>query len=50
MRKTPQKHYPVALPPDTDMVKLRERLKSIKESKGKTANALIAAYILKLAK
>ena len=51
MRK-PQKHYVVSLPPDTDMVTLRTNLKKVKTThkSGKTANALIAAYILKLAK
>lgn len=49
MRK-PQKHYVVSLPPDTDMVKLRTKIKENSLIKGKTANALIAAYILKLAK
>ena len=49
MRK-PQKHYVVALPPDTDMVLLRTKIKANCLIKGKTANALIAAYILKLAK
>ena len=49
MRK-PQKHYVVSLPPDTDMETLRTKIKSNCKEKGKTANALIAAYILKLAK
>lgn len=49
MRK-PQKHYVVSLPPDTDMVKLRTKIKENSLIKGKTANALIAAYILKLGK
>lgn len=49
MRK-PQKHYVVSLPPDTDMDLLRINIKSNCKEKGKTANALIAAYILKLAK
>ncbi len=49
MRK-PQKHYVVSLPPDTDMEKLRTKIKENSLIKGKTANALIAAYILKLAK
>jgi hypothetical protein len=49
MRK-PQKHYVVSLPPDTDMTTLRTKIKENSLIKGKTANALIAAYILKLAK
>ena len=49
MRK-PQKHYLVSLPPDTDMTTLRTKIKENSLIKGKTANALIAAYILKLAK
>ena len=49
MRK-PQKHYVVSLPPDTDMATLRKKIKENCKEKGKTANALIAAYILKLAK
>lgn len=51
MRK-PQKHYVVSLPPDTDMEKLRANLKKLKTTRkdGKTANALAAAYILRLGK
>jgi len=49
MRK-PQKHYTVSMPPCTDMVELKKKLKGLKDQTGKTANARIAAYILKLAK
>lgn len=45
-----RKQLNVAMPVYTDMELLKERLKKVKESKGKTANALIVAYILKLAK
>lgn len=40
------------MPKGTDMVKLNYNLstKNFKHKSGKTANALIAAYILKLAK
>lgn len=42
----------VKLPKGTDMTKLNDKLKvkTFKHKSGKTANALIAAYILKLAK
>ena len=51
MRKK-QNHYIVSLPPDTDMEKTRANLKKVKTTRkdGKTANALIAAYILRLEK
>lgn len=40
------------LPVGTDMTKVRDSLKRVKKNRkdGKTANALIAEYILKLAK
>jgi hypothetical protein len=38
------------MPVDTDMTDLKKNLKSVKKKTGKTANAKIAAYILKLAK
>jgi len=45
-----RKQYSIVLPVDTDMSELVQRLKEVKKKTGKTANAKIAAYILKLAK
>lgn len=49
-RKNPQKQINIGMPINTDMIELKRRLKEIKTKTGKTANAKIAAYILKLAK
>lgn len=45
-----EKRVNVRMPIDTNMEVLRKNLKTVKKKTGKTANAKIAAYILKLAK
>ncbi len=49
MKDKPKGYY-VRLPFDTDMIELQKRLKEVKKKTGKTANAKIASYILKLGK
>lgn len=45
-----EKRVNIRMPINTDMDVLRKKLKTVKKKTGKTANAKIAAYILKLAK
>jgi len=45
-----EKRVNIRMPINTDMDVLRKNLKTVKKKTGKTANAKIAAYILKLAK